>query len=229
MTTNNRKKVVLLGSSGMVGGAILLQLLGNDDVGIVTSIVRNPSFIAHPKLREVVHHDFSDFSAIQQTLADVDVCFFCVGVYTGQVPTPEFRRITVDVPKALAEAVRSNSTDCVFVFLSGQGADTSEQSAVMFARDKGAAENILLGLNFTRLHIFRPGYIYPIKRRREPNFFYAFMRILYKPFVRWAFASMSVTSEELVTAMISAGLRGCHLTTLENNDIRNLSRVSSIG
>ena len=72
--------VVLFGASGMVGQGVLLECLDDAGVKRVVSIVRRPTGVTHPKLTEIVHADFFDYTAIEASLRDADACFFCLGV-----------------------------------------------------------------------------------------------------------------------------------------------------
>ncbi len=167
-----------------------------------------------------------NFSAIADTLAGQDVALFCLGVYSGAVPDDEFRRITVDSTLAFARALYAGSAQAAFCFLSGQGADPTERSRLAFARYKGAAEKALLGIGFPRVHIFRPGYVYPVTPREEPNLGYRAMRALY-PVLRRIAPNIGVASEDLARAMVHAGLHGTaghEDPVLENRDIRALAR-----
>jgi hypothetical protein len=128
---------------------ILQECLKNSDINKVTTIVRKKTGIAHPKLTEIIHTDFMDFSAIENHFQDHAICYYCIGVYTGQVPRDEFAKITIDYTKTFATTLRNNNTKTTFCFLSGQGADQTEKSSIMFAKDKGIAENILFGLQFS--------------------------------------------------------------------------------
>ena len=212
------KNVIITGGTGMIGSLVLEACLNRVDVANVTSIVRKATGRKHPKLVEVVHDDFLDFSAIKSHLRKQDVCFYCIGVYTGQVPTEEFKVITVDYTKAFAEALKKESPDAAFCFLSGRGADSSEKSAILFAREKGIAENILLGLNFPRVHFFRPGYIYPVTPRTEPNLGYKVMRVLYK-IIAPIVPRTGVPSTKLAQKMVSVGLEGGDKIYYEHRDI----------
>ncbi|MBC8173474.1 MAG: NAD(P)H-binding protein [Chitinophagales bacterium] len=213
------KNVIITGASGMIGGIILQNCLQNKDIKQVTSIVRKKSGIENPKLNEVIHTDFSDFSPISRQLKGYDICFYCIGVYTGEVNRDTFREITVDYTKAFAEVLRKENAKTTFCFLSGQGADRKEKSRLMFAKDKGIAENILLGLSFDQLYIFRPGYIYPVTPRKEPNLTYRMMRVLYKYILSKVYPQVAVTSEGLAKVMTHAGLYRGNKTTYENKDI----------
>ncbi|HEY4131086.1 MAG TPA: hypothetical protein VGM50_10735, partial [Gemmatimonadaceae bacterium] len=72
-------RVLLFGGTGMVGQGVLIECLRDPDVSEVVSVVRAPSGQNNPKLRELVHRDFFDFSAIANQLSDFDACFYCLG------------------------------------------------------------------------------------------------------------------------------------------------------
>ncbi len=93
----------------------------------------------------------------------------------------------------------------------------------MFARDKGVAENKLIKLNFPHLAIFRPGYIYPVTPRIEPNKTYKIFRALWKPILSKLFPGLGLTSEQLAKAIVNIGFNGGDKTIYENNEIKRLS------
>ncbi len=208
----------------MVGGSSLHICLENNDVSMVTSIGRRNTGIQNPKLREVVHDNFLGLAGMENELKDQGLALYCLGAYTGTVPDDEFRRITLDYTLAFAEALKAHSPQAVFCFLSGQGADQTEQSRMAFARYKGTAEKALLKIGFPRVHIFRPGYIYPVTPRKEPNLVYRVSRVLY-PVLRRVYPNIGISSEALARAMVHAGLYGTgeHKNpVLENKDIRKM-------
>ena len=213
------KNIIITGTNGMIGNLILNYCFNRSDVNTITSITRKKTGIVHPKLIEVLHDNFSDFANIKEYFKNQQICFYCLGVYTGQVPKEEFNKITVDYTKCFAEELRRCNDETVFCFLSGQGADSKEKSRIMFARDKGIAENILLKLNFKKTYIFRPGYIYPVIPRNEPNFIYRLMRILYKIFFK-IFPEMGVTSEKLAKTMVEVAFQQGEQVIFENKRIR---------
>jgi uncharacterized protein YbjT (DUF2867 family) len=214
-----KRNIIITGSNGMIGSLILGYCLDRVDVAKVTCIVRRKSGLTHPKLVEIIHSDFLDYSSITEHFKNQDVAFYCIGVYTGQVPKDEFRKITVDYTEAFAKTLRENSAKTTFCFLSGAGADPSGKSSMMFARDKGVAENILLGLQFDQAYIFRPAYIYPVTPRKEPNFSYKLFRFLYKPLIA-IYPNGGITSKELAKVMVKVGMDGGEKVIYENKDIR---------
>ena len=218
-------RVVVVGATGMIGGLVLHSALSDPGVAAVLSVGRRSTGVQDPKLKEVHCRDFTDFSPLLEELTDQDLALFCLGAYTGAVPDDEFRNITVDYTVAFAETLFRGSPGAAFCLLSGQGADQTEKSRISFARYKGMAENALLALGFPRTHIFRPGYIYPVTPRAEPNLPYRIMRVLY-PVLRRLYPNIGVSSEDLASAMLWASLNGTpgHPSpVLENRDIRRLA------
>src|ERR1700677_1855348 len=67
-----QKRLVLVGASGMVGGYALRYALDNSAVKSVTSIARKRLGISHPKLKEVLHQNFADCSALTAALSGQD-------------------------------------------------------------------------------------------------------------------------------------------------------------
>ena len=228
--TVNQKRLVIVGATGMVGGYALRYALDHAAVGTATAIGRKPSGLTHPKLNEVLHHDFADCSALAGALSGQDAAVFCLGVYTGAVPDAELRRITVDYTIEFARVFRGSSPNATFAFLSGSGADPTGRSRMAFARYKGEAETALAAAGFPRVYIFRPAYIYPVQPRREPNFSYRLLRAIYPAF-RVLFPNQVIPADDLARTMVDVAVRGTgegRTLVLENRDIRRLAgRVPS--
>ncbi len=218
--------ILITGATGMIGSLVLEKCLDDPRVSKVTSLLRRPLGIRHEKLEEIIVEDFLALDNDAPWLNSLNAIFYCLGVYTGQVDRETFRQITVDYPDALADAVLSSSPQARFCLLSGAGADRSEQTRTPFARDKGTIENRLSAKGLGGFHSFRPGYIYPVTPRAEPNFGYRMMRWLY-PLIRMGGDNSSIKSTELAQAMFQVGLDGHKLEILENRDIVLLVRESS--
>ena len=222
--TTGRARLALVGATGMVGGYALRHALAHAAVAQVTSIGRRNVGISHPKLKEVLHQDFADCSALGEALAGQDAAVFCLGVYTGAVADAELRRITVDYAVELARVLRGSSPAAAFSFLSGSGADPTGRSRMAFARYKGEAEKALLAAGFPRLYIFRPAYIYPVEPRREPTLGYRALRAIYPAFRR-LFPNQVIRADDLARAMVDVVLDeagSSRRLVLENRDIREL-------
>jgi uncharacterized protein YbjT (DUF2867 family) len=217
----SQKRLVIVGATGMVGGYALRYALENSAVGGVTSIGRRKVGISHPKLKEVLHPDFADCSALADTLAGQDAAIFCLGTYTGAVSDAELRTITVGYTVEFARVLRSSSPGAAFSFLSGNGADPTGRSRLPFARYKGEAENALLATGFPHVYLFRPAYIYPVEPRKEPNFSYRLLRAIYPAF-QLLFPNQVIRADDLARAMVDVAIQGTDLgaKVFENRDIR---------
>ncbi|MEM8927274.1 MAG: hypothetical protein AAGC45_03665 [Bacteroidota bacterium] len=150
---------------------------------------------------------FSDYTTHGGLFAKTDTAFFRIGAYTGQVPDKKFKEITVDYAVAFSEAVKAVNAKARLCLLSDAGADRSEKSRTSFARYKGMAENQIsqLGLNF---YTFRPGYIYQVTPRKEPNVMYRISRVLY-PLIRMLGPNNSIKSTELAFGDVKCGFERC--------------------
>ena len=217
------KKVVITGANGMIGSLILELCLQDKQIESVLTLARKPLEIKHPKLRQQLHQDFLNFESIASIVSDYELCFFCLGVYTGAVSKEMFNTITIDYTKAFCKVFTHNNKHAEICFLSGQGADSSEKSNILFAKAKGIAENHLLKLPFKNVYIFRPGYIYPNEPRKEPNFAYRIFRFLY-PLMKTIYPSGVIESRQLAEVMFKIGMQGGNKIIYENIDIRKIAK-----
>src|SRR5580704_15003200 len=155
-------KVILFGATGMIGQAVLRECLHDPGVDGVLSIGRRGSGATDAKLREIVHADLTDLSAIEGEFTGYDACFFCLGTSSAGMSEADYRHVTYDVTLAAARAIVKQSPGLTFVYVSGTGTDGTEKGRTMWARVKGATENALLAMPFKAAYMFRPGYIQPM-------------------------------------------------------------------
>jgi uncharacterized protein YbjT (DUF2867 family) len=139
-------KVIITGSSGMVGKLVLINCLNSNKITEVVSLVRNPTGQKHIKLNEIITTNFEDYSAQENLFKDINIAFFCLGVYTGQVADDLFKKITVNYPFEFAKTLEKNSPKATICLLSGAGADRTEKSKTLYALYKGMAENKIVKL-----------------------------------------------------------------------------------
>jgi hypothetical protein len=190
----------------------------------VLSISRKPYGLTHPKLREIVHRDFHDLSAIQDQLIGYNACFFCLGVSSVGMKEPEYRRITFDLTMHFAQTVLQRNPDLTFCFVSGTGTDGTGKGKVMWARVKGQTENALLQLPFRQAYMFRPGFMNPTQGLKNTLSAYAYLSWLY-PVMRPLFPKYVSTLQEMGLAMIHAVRRGYPKRVLEVPDIVALAKA----
>ncbi|RKN06889.1 NAD(P)H-binding protein [Streptomyces radicis] len=195
--------VVVFGATGMIGHGALLAALDADDVTTVTAVVRRPLAVRHPKLREVVHDDFTDYGGVAERFAGADACFFCLGVSSAGLSEERYTEITRDYPLAAARALAEVNPRLAFVYVSGAGADPT--SGTMWARVKGRAEEDLHATGL-RVSAFRPAYIQPRRGARSATRAY---RLLYGvlgplyPVLRRLFPRHTTTTDAVGAAMLT--------------------------
>jgi uncharacterized protein YbjT (DUF2867 family) len=221
-------RVVLFGASGMVGRGVLRECLLADDVEHVLAIGRAPIRDRHPKLRDLVHADFSDFTSIERELAGFDACFFCLGVSSAGRSEAEYTAITYDTTLAAARTFVRASPGSVFVYVSGAGTDSTEKKRAMWARVKGKTENALLAMPFKAAYMFRPALIQPrhgiVSKTRGYRIAYILAWPLL-PLLR-AFPSLTTTTDRLGRAMLTCVRAGAPRPIVTSRDINALAKPS---
>jgi hypothetical protein len=214
----------------MVGQGVLRECLIDPDVESVLSIGRSAPGQHHAKLRDLVHRNFLDFSALEGELSGFDACFFCLGVSSVGMKEADYRRITYDFTLAAARALARLNPGMTFVYVSGTGTDSSERGRTMWARVKGQTENALLALPFKAAYMFRPGVIVPLHGIKSGT---RLVRISYAvvgpllPLLRAVFPKYVTTTELMGRAMLAAAKRGAPKRVLESSDINELGDLRS--
>jgi len=209
----------------MVGQGVLRECLLDPDVERVLSVVRGTSGQQHAKLRELVHQDFLDFSAIESEMSGFDACFFCLGVSSAGMKEERYRRITYDITMAAARTLARLNPGMTFIYVSGMGTDSSERGRTMWARVKGTTENDLLRLPFRAAYMFRPALIMPLhgvkSRTRIVRVTYALIGPLL-PLLRAWMPKHVTTTEQVGRAMIAVAQKGWAKAVLENWEIDSI-------
>src|SRR3954469_16545362 len=133
-------KILIFGSTGMVGQGVLHECLTSSDVDRVLSVGRSSTAQQHPKLQEVVHANLADLAGVEDQLRGFDACFFCLGVSAAGMSEEAYRRITYDLTLSVAKRLWQLNPRMTFVYVSGMGTDSTEKGRAMWARVKGATE-----------------------------------------------------------------------------------------
>lgn len=218
-------RVVLFGGTGMVGQGVLRECLLAPDVTQVVSVSRRPLKQQHAKVREVIASDLSKLDVNEPALANLDACFFCLGVSSLGMSEAEYSRITYDLTMSIANVLKAASPGLTFVFVSGASTDSTERGRMMWARVKGRTENAILRMGFHGAYMFRPGLIIPMHGIRSAtewyNTAYAIARPLV-PIIRRLAPSRITTTEQVGRAMLAVARNGYSKPILEVPDINSL-------
>lgn len=214
--------VILFGATGMVGQGVLRECLLEPDVRSVLAVGRSAIHQRHPKLREFIHDDFLDFSAIGMELSGFDACFFCLGVSSAGMKVDDYRRITYDFTLAAAGTLVKINPGMTFIYVSGMGTDSSERGRIRWARVKGKTENDLLKLPFKAAYMFRLAVVVPLhgiaSKTKAYRIFYTVLGPLL-PALRGLLPKYVTTTEQVGRAMIRVARQGWPRSVLENSDI----------
>ena len=215
-------KVILFGATGMVGQGVLRECLVDPGVERVLVVGRSPTGQQNAKLKEILHKDFFDFSAIESELTGYDACFFCLGVSSVGMDAQRYRHLTYDLTLATATMLARLNPGMVFTYVTGRGTDSTEQGSLMWARVKGKTENDLLKLPFKAAYMFRPAGIQPLHGVRSNLGWAQPIYVATAPLLGWlvrvAPGSMT-TTERVGRAMISVVRNGYPTRVLESADI----------
>lgn len=212
----------------MVGEGVLYECLEHPDIAAVLVINRKTCGVVHPKLKEIIHHNFFDITAIVPQLRGYDACYFCLGVSSLGMKEEIYRHFTYDLTLHMAGVFAEQNPGMTFCYVSGAGTDTTGTSRRMWAKIKGQTENDLQQLPFKAVYNFRPAYIQPMRGSKNTHRFYYALAWLY-PLWRWGFRSYVCTLGELGRAMITVTRQGYSKNTLESGDIVRVLKTSSSG
>lgn len=220
-------KIIVTGATGMAGSEVIRQAIPDPQIDEVTAIVRRPMQLRDPKIREVIHENFLDYSGLEEVFKSNDACIWCLGISQTQVSKEMYVTITYEYAIAAAAAMLRSNPGINFVFLSGDGADNSEKSSTLFAKVKGKTENGLAKMSFKKLFFVRAGAIQPIHKNPRAPFIYKLLLPLF-PLMKMLAPSKVITSVELARVMLFIAKNGYGKRTIENKELLEIhSRLSS--
>jgi uncharacterized protein YbjT (DUF2867 family) len=211
------KTALVFGSSGLVGGHLLSQLIENDDYNKIKIFVRSQPEINDPKV-EIIKTDFNNLENHKEDIKGDD-CFFCIGTTKQNSPDKsEYRRVELDVPKQIAQIAKSNSVNS-FVFVSSGYADP--KSSGDYLKFKGEVEEELKRLNFPKLGIMRPSFLLgDRKEKRIGEKIGIFVFKLLSPLFLGPLKKMKpIHSATVAKAMIAITQNDTSQTIFESNEI----------
>jgi uncharacterized protein YbjT (DUF2867 family) len=152
--SSTARKALLVGATGLVGSRLLDLLLQDPDYAEVHVLVRRPTGIAHPKLRERV----VDFVHLDATaMPAVDDAFCCLGTTIRAAGSREkFRGVDCTAVLDVARlALKAGARQ--FMLVTAMGANSS--SRVFYNRVKGEVEDAVSKLGYRMVCIFRPSFL----------------------------------------------------------------------
>ena len=215
------KTALVFGSTGLVGGHLLDQLIKNENYNKIKLFVRSEIIINDLKV-EIVKTDFNNMEKHKEEMTG-DHCYFCIGTTKQNSPDKdEYRRVELDLPKQIAQITKSNSVNS-FVFISSGYADPN--SSGDYLKFKGLVEEELKRLSFNKLGIMRPSFLIgDRKEKRLGEKLGIFVFKLLSPLFLGPLKKMKpIQSEKVAKAMIKISNGDFRQQVFESNEIVEIS------
>ena len=215
------KIALLFGSSGLVGGHLLNELIQNDNYSKIKLFVRS-DHESNDSKTEIIKTDFNNLENHKEDIKGDD-CFFCIGTTKQNSPDKnEYKRVELDVPKKIAQIAKSNLVNS-FVFVSSGYADPN--SSGDYLKFKGLVEEELKRLDFSKLGIMRPSFLIgDRKEKRVGEKVGIFIFKLLSPLFLGPLKKMKpIHSKKVAKAMVKITNRDFKQNVFESNEIVEVS------
>ena len=215
------KTAIVFGSTGLIGGHLVNQLIQDNYYTKIKIFVRSQTSINNEKV-EVINIDFNNLGN-HKTEITGDDCFFCIGTTKQNSPDKnDYQKVELDIPKEIAQIAKANSVKS-FIFISSIYANPN--SSGNYVKFKGLVEEELKRLNFSKLGILRPSFL--MGKRKENRLgetigifaFSALSPLLFGPFKKMR----PINSENVAKAMIKIANSNLEKNVYESNEIVELT------
>lgn len=146
------KTAIVIGSTGLVGSALVDQLVDARHIGKIITLTRRSSKHSSSK----VSNQVVDFENLDQytELFNADILFSCLGTTLKQAGSiAAQRKVDLDYQYKAAQLAANNGVDH-YLLVSSSGAN--EQSNSSYLKMKGLLERKIKSLPFRRISIFQP-------------------------------------------------------------------------
>ncbi|MFD2230566.1 NAD(P)H-binding protein [Alkalimarinus sediminis] len=149
---SHRRKALVVGATGLIGGECVRQALALDSYSEVVVFGRRKLSLAHSRLTQII----GPLAEAEALLKDckVDDVFCCLGTTIKKAKTQaNFKTVDYEYPVSIAEVMLNNGAEH-FCVVSATGANAS--SYFFYNRVKGELEKKLESLGYPYLTIMRP-------------------------------------------------------------------------
>ncbi len=207
--------IAIFGASGTAGDGILKAALADPAINKIHVVTRRTTpriqeGVLSGKVQMTLHMDYLDYAAVHEQIAEADAVFWAIGTSSVGVDEKTYGMIHVDFPVRFVEEWLSVSDRPGISFHYISSSDISEDSSMMWAREKVRAEKSLFAIaEGTELRViaYRPDYIGPTEEEAHIG-----QDLLY-----WFFAPVgaAVKATQIGQAMIEVTARG---PQFENGD-----------
>ncbi len=214
------KTALVFGSTGLVGGNVLNQLIQNNNYSKIKIFVRSSIQVNNSKV-QVIQTDFNNLEKYKEEIVGNE-CFYCIGTTKKNSPDKnEYQRIELDIPKKVAQIAKSNNINSFFFVSSGYA---NSKSSGDYLKYKGLVEEEILGLGFFKIGIMRPSFI--LGKRKEfrlgEKIGIIIFKLLNPIFIGPLKKMRSIHSETIARAMIKIANEDIDRKIFESDQISEL-------
>ena len=158
------RKALIAGSTGLVGKHLLQQLAKSGLYTEIISIVRRPTGIKLPNVKE----EIINFENLEnyEIFFNVNDIYICLGTTIKKAKTQTaFKKVDVEYPVKIATIAAKNNVQKLSV-ISAMGADS--KSRIFYNRMKGIMEQEIIKTGIEAIYIYRPSLL--LGKRSEFRF-----------------------------------------------------------
>ena len=162
--------------------SVLLEALEDTRIDKILLISRKPLGLKNPKIEELIINDFLKIGLKAEHLKNYGAIYHRMGVSVIGLSEEKYSHFTFKITKALVDTLFEINPKMVFVYVSGQGTDSTEKGRIIWARVKGKAENYILNQGFKDAYMIRLGALLPEKGIRSKTIWYQVFYDIKRPF-----------------------------------------------
>jgi uncharacterized protein YbjT (DUF2867 family) len=220
-------QIIVTGATGLVGAEVVRQAMMDPEIKGIAALVRRTLDIpalpeqGREKLKTVVHSDFLNYGGLESLFKNHDAVLWCLGISQNQVSKEDYFTITHDYALAVAGMILKTNPSMRLIFVSGEGADSSEKSRTLFARVKGKTENDLIKSGIKNLFLARPGGIKPVHRNPQAPWSNKIV-IPFFPIFEWLMPKMVISSAELARVLLFVAKNGYGKVLVANPELKDI-------
>lgn len=203
--TDQKRTALITGATGLVGAALVRQLLASEHYKKVITVGRRPLDLEHDKLQNEVA-DLGDLPEMGEKWSPDDV-FCCLGTTIKKAGSKEqFRKVDYDYVMNTARFAEKSGAKR-FLVVSAVGANV--ESSMFYSQVKGEVERDLKVLKLPEIHIFRPSMLLGDRKEfRLGEKIGGGLMWLAQPFFRGSLAKYHpISATKVAEAMYKAALR----------------------
>jgi uncharacterized protein YbjT (DUF2867 family) len=157
-------RAIVIGATGLVGGALTDQLADADHIEKVITLTRRPA----EHLNEKINNRVVDFDRLEDYASsfEADLLFSCLGTTRKQAGSiAAQRRVDLDYQFKAAQLAADHGV-CHYLLVSASGANADSNNP--YLKMKGELEEKIQKLPFKRISIFQPSLL--LGHRKEFRF-----------------------------------------------------------